>query len=67
MIKIYIDNQNTRGRQRVRVVDGNITLAAFYADNISDANRIKNFSQKLIDYATKDNPMLVIELQEGRV
>ncbi len=50
MIVIYIDEQSTRGKQRVRVMDGNITLAAFYADDMYDANRIKKFSQKLIDY-----------------
>ncbi len=66
MIKIYIDEQNTREKQRIRVMDGNLAIAAFYADNISDANRIKNFSQKLIDYATKDNPMLAIKLQEDK-
>ncbi|MCD6654391.1 MAG: hypothetical protein LT067_06455 [Sulfurovum sp.] len=49
MIKIYVDEQRTRTKYRVRVMSGNVVLAAFYANDMDEAQRLKSFARKVIN------------------
>lgn len=49
MIRIYIDEQRARRKHRVRVMNGNLVLATFYASDKKDASRLKRFARKLIN------------------
>jgi len=49
MIRIYIDEQRTRNKYRVRVMTGNLVLAAFYAKDKHEAKRLKVFARKVLN------------------
>lgn len=49
MTKIYIDFQTTRNKHRVRFMQDNREIYAYYCTSLDEAKRVKQWARKIIN------------------